>query len=291
MRISGRVYTIMFSHLALSAIFILSSIVPASISDSDLLWPPENVNLFSDANFFSDTESSSIPAGSSSDQALLPLDQTGLLFGSTQLPGDSESFLPDTDPTDSLFGNAESSTPIGSESFDGGSFNLAGCSASEDFPAIGKNRLTRRDGSGTCTNPDTTSPKAAGHVPGGLDGPLDPDKFNELLDLLKDPEMKEILNQAQANKDHNTYCHILTAGLLPWGVCSSGRLVDETSSSFPMVFLGLSSFVQYTLDWCTLGTFSSSSSSSSFFSMEKKSKFFTDIHPNVRIILFAKTRD
>ena len=235
----------MFSHLVFHTIFTFSLLFCASTGNSDSVWPSN------DGSLFSETAS----------------DQTSPLFDSLHSPEEFDSSSSDVDTTGSLFESAESSTSIPSEIdynkislFSGDdalilddAFDLADCSTSEDLPAIEKSRLRRRDGSGSCTNPDMKPPTAADFPPGGANEGSDPEKLAELWQLLQDPEYLNMLTAAQSNPRHNTFCYILTGGLLAWGVCSSGRSEDAIQSAYHVVFPQWAQFLQYSLTHCTPG--------------------------------------
>lgn len=191
----------MLSRVTLSMIAILSIIVAsASTSNSDLSWPSEDNPLFSDTEL-------------SSNQGFLPLDQSKSLFDLAQVPGDSDaatSLSIFSDTNSDIFTSSETDTqgfnfiandddPLIPDDI----FDLADCSTSQNFPAIGKSRLLRqRDGSRSCTNPATDPHTAADTLPG--DDAPEPAKLDELNELLKDPDMLNLLTTAQSNIDHST---------------------------------------------------------------------------------------
>lgn len=259
----------MFSQLVFSTISILLVIVSAS-SDSDPLWP--SADLFNSELHTNQAAA----AGLSSNQDLLPLDQTASLFPTTPLSEDSNLFSLADGSSGSLFSAntddnniATSSGEIGS-SFNGlnlisanndalisdnSLFDLADCSTSSTppFPEIGKiSRLKRRQTtSDSCKIPT----RGAADIPSSSSGQtLDPAKVEEFNELMKDPETRQLLDNAKADPNHNPYCHLLTAGLLPWGVCSSGNPDDEVLASDQLVFPGyVNPLLLFQLTHCTLG--------------------------------------
>lgn len=128
------------------------------------------------------------------------------------------------------------------------------------FSDIGKKSRLRRttpNKSGRCPNP--TAGGAAADIPSssageGGDGAFDPAKVDEVIQKI-DPETRQRLDSVQINPDHNPYCFLLTAGILPWGVCSSGNDLDEILLADRMVFPSYSTnpTLLYQLNHATLG--------------------------------------
>lgn len=101
------------------------------------------------------------------------------------------------------------------------------CSESEQLSrdnGIAKARIKRLDfASGSCVNPASD---------GGADDldltNVDPGAI-DLLELFRTERTQDFL-QAKQNKEHNPFCYLLTAGILPWGVCYGGyRGLDDIS--------------------------------------------------------------
>ena len=92
---------------------------------------------------------------------------------------------------------------------------VADCSSSESFPIIGKkSRLRRANQPNSCTNDGTVN----SGVSNGLDLPIklfSPDGLDELDRAITGPD-----------KEQNSECVKITQGILPVGVCSTGRLED-----------------------------------------------------------------
>lgn len=229
----------MLSRVTFSTIAIHSVImVSASTSNSDLTWLSEDKPLFSDTEM-------------SSNQGFLPLDQSNSIFDLAQVPGDSEAV-----PSPSIFSDTDSGVFTSSKA-DHQGFNvisndddplipddldyLADCLTSKSFPALGISRLLRqRDGSGSCANPST--------VP-------DPDEVARLVELFKDPAALKIFGEAVSGKEQNMNCRLITAGVYPWGVCSSGEMEDQVRLLDQVALPSGRRFFQWTLTDCSLGTY------------------------------------
>ena len=251
----SRVLLKMFWKLIVfSTIAVVPITVSASMWDSDPSWPSGDL---------SDSELPLSPTVFSSNLALLPSDQTASLFGPAQLDGDSDAFLENM--SDSLFSNTDNSLSTSSETglnelnfvstndpptFD--FWDAAGCSMSMPLSATGKSRVRRSENSESCKNPTSGAdiPPLGGEKE---ETDLNRIEFNEMM---KDPETRRLLFNAESNGDHNPYCYLLTGGLLPWGVCDSGNRDDVTDSLDDIVFPGFGRFVLYKLTHCTAGTYS-----------------------------------
>lgn len=145
---------------------------------------------------------------------------------------DSELFLANA-PGSSLW------DPIDFDSNLNEPFQLADCSAAEDFSTIGKKALLRRrDGSKSCPNSAT----GVGTPPGDADDSADIDALAESLKIPLNSESTEMLMRATANLDENNfYCYVYSKGLYPAGVCSSGNPADIVlAMSLPTAALGSS---------------------------------------------------
>lgn len=233
---------------------VVPIIISASIWDSDLIWPSED--LF-------DPGSQSDQGAFSSNLALLPSDQVTSFLDPTQASGDSNAFFEDTPP--SLFSNADYSFPTSSETGLNGPDlisadvepisdivdNIADCSLSNPLSPMSRSRIRRKNDPESCQNPasDVNIPLFNNQ------GRTDLDKLDEFDELLKDPETRQLLKNAEFNGDHNPYCYLLTGGILPWGVCSSDQRDDTTVLNDVMVFPMFGRFALHTLTHCTLGMY------------------------------------
>ena len=190
------------------------------------------------------------------------MDSPTSLFDLASSPEDSISYL--NDGSESLFADDDThgttTTELDLQSLSDdplldGSVAAADCSTSEILPAIGKkSRVKRLDDPGTCNNPDTTPRTGVNRPSGGRGGGGDFEnpKVGELMKLLNDPNFLSMIIRSRVNPDWNQYCFLFTDGLLPWGVCSSGKPEDKQMLSLSMNVLGRD-FDVYNLDHCTLG--------------------------------------
>lgn len=171
----------------------------------------------------------------------LPLDQTGPPLALTTLP--ENTYFPD--PLEDLFQDTNSNNiPLFDDaSFD--NFELAGCSASEYLPAIGKSRFRRRDDPKSCAN-TMTPPAAADTLPGGASDTI-PGSTSDR----NSPPRSGALARALTVEDKNSFCATYTQGELPWGLCSSGIVTDVLYIN-SMIFGG-ESFPVCWVNHCTLG--------------------------------------
>lgn len=234
-------------------------IVSASIWDSDPTWP--SADLFDPGSQFDQGAFSSSLALSSSDQI-------SSLFEPAQSGGDSNAFFENTSTwlssnTDTSFLTSSETglngpdlisadaEPI-SDIFD----NIADCSLSNPLSPMSKSRIRRKNNPESCKNPASN----VNIPPFGDEGRTDLDKADGLNELLKDPETRRLLMNAEYNGDHNPYCYLLTGGILPWGVCSSDQREDATALDDVLVFPTFGRFLLHTLTHCTLGTYFSPSS-------------------------------
>ena len=130
-------------------------------------------------------------------------------------------------PTDSNFSPQDGSDLFFEDALANGdddvgeSFDLADCSSSEPFPALGKSRMRRRDESAGCKTPTSTSP-ATDSIP-----------FDAARDPFGTRGMIQIMNSARRGRLRNSACVSFTFGALPFGVCHSGI------GALPSIILGI----------------------------------------------------
>lgn len=157
-----------------------------------------------------------------------------LAFDQPTLPTDLDSSP--QDESGLFFEDMESSSSLSSdENGVGGSFEIADCSPSELFPALGESRMRRRDGSAGCKNPASTPPTGAGPP---FDAARDPFNTQGMI----------FLGGFRVNQPRNTDCSMLTAYVLPFGVCHSGNDVLPTGVS---VTIGQRAFLAVDLQHCS----------------------------------------
>lgn len=118
------------------------------------------------------------------------------------------------------------------------SWELAGCSSSESFPALGKSRMRRRDESTQCKSPTSVPP--TGSIP-----PFDPSRT-----LLGSPGMMQLLNTVKVDRVPNNVCVYLSRGVLPFAVCHSGNGVISTTLTVTIVEM---TFSTVNLQHCSPG--------------------------------------
>ena len=204
-------------RLCFNVISILPVIVSIVTSDSD--WFGSDEPLAPENGFVWDDEVHEF------DQPALPFD----LASSIQ------------DGFGSLFGDMEGSDLFASDDDGiGESFELAACSSSELFPAIGKSRMRRRDGSAACMNPAST-PQT---------GTLPP--FDAARDPFATQGMTRLLGDIRFDRPANSACEILTWGVLPVGVCHSGAGALPTNI---IITIGSLSFEAVDLQYCSICMF------------------------------------
>lgn len=254
-------FRMLWELLVLSTMPIKSAIASTSIWDSDSIWPSEDL---------SDSDLPLNEAPFSSYPALSTSDQSASIFEPTQLGGESDTS--DENTFDSLFSNTDNSihtssaSGIGYNGFDlissdgppisDVSLDFPDCSTSMPFPATAKSRVRRLKTPESCENPTSGADvPPLGPGAGSLDEEkLDPEKLDQLGQLLQDPETSELLNRATSNPDNNPYCYLLTNGLLPWGVCSSEERDETIPGNDAVVWPGFGRFRLHRLTQCTLGT-------------------------------------
>ncbi len=106
-------------------------------------------------------------------------------------------------------------------------FELADCSASEEFPIMSrKNRARRQDDPAVCKPPTAVDETPSTDEKIG-ESPRDRRYLPDVLE--KNFESNPTDWKAVTNKlwgTQNPFCHLYTAGVLPYGVCSSQEKVD-----------------------------------------------------------------
>lgn len=107
----------------------------------------------------------------------------------------------------------------------GESFELADCSSSEMFPALGKSRMRRRDGVSECKNSASTPP-------GGSLPPFDAAGSG----LFGSPGMMTLFNTVTEKTPENINCGLFTLGALNFGVCHTGE--GALDANYPISFNG-----------------------------------------------------
>lgn len=117
-------------------------------------------------------------------------------------------------------------------------FDLAGCSSSEPFPALGKSRMRRRDESARCKNPGSTSPITDSTPP--FDAARDPTGTAGLIQLI---------NSARMDRVQNSACESFTFGALPFGVCHTG--IGALPSNIIAIRIGGFEFKAVDLEHCS----------------------------------------
>lgn len=200
-----------FCHV-LNIIVIICVTLSISFSDGDFLVPDmelgdENLLAFNSPD--SSLEFSSLPAGA----------------------------------FDPLFGESNNSGFLSSGDVNlDDSFQLAGCSASEDFPAIGKSRI-RRNGI-LCPN--------SGAQPLTGAEPLQ-SEFNFGQEPLNRPN--EIWGDSFVEERQNGLCKRITNGVMPWGVCYwPEEPLEPLRPNVVPPSIEKIGFPAFILDYCELGT-------------------------------------
>ena len=175
------------------AIFIFAIVVPWVMSESDLFSVPE-------------TEVS--------------LNDEVLAFDQSTSPINFD--LSPQDGSDLLFGDMENNQMIsnGDDGFDQ-TFELVDCSSSSLFPARGKSRMMRRDGSPECKDPALTPPTDS--IGSESNPPFD------ATHGLFGTEGMMLLNPVRATLPENSDCKLFTLGALNFGVCHTGEGEENTN--------------------------------------------------------------
>ena len=179
-------------------ISVLSAIIPFVAGDPE---QPLNDDLFSVANPSVDLDS-----------LFLPSDQIASAASSSMFLN-AESLSVNV-PDSSLWNQA--SNDLGSNE----PFQLAACSALDDFGVVGKkSRLRLRETPQSCSNPAT----GVGNPAGTPDDSNNAEDAAKLLNDLLNSNAAELLLRAAANPTkQNSQCWLYTLGQYPVGVCDSG---------------------------------------------------------------------
>jgi hypothetical protein len=145
------------------------------------------------------------------------------------------------------------------------SFEVADCSTSEFLSSIGKkSRVRRRDDSRTCEAPATIPPTDAKKKPKRPDRDsnptpprYDPARVDEVnQQLFYGPDSYDNFLLSGDNPETNSFCYLVTQTFLPFGVCSSGNISDETpAASQLMRSSSWGGLPIWTLSQCTLSMF------------------------------------
>lgn len=210
--------------LIFSTLFLLVNSVSAA--DSDSIW------LSSNEGFIPGNEFSLNEKGPELSEPTSPLSLISLL----------------SDGSDLLFENPESTNLFLSDSFDlvaNESFDLAGCSSSNVSPIVRKSQVRRRDGPSVCHNPDPTPPGSDPSFKG----------LGNFEKFLPNLEKSFDLDASREIPKHNSICSLITANVLPWGVCSSGDRLDVRPAYKQEPDPSLLGLLMFFVDYCTLGTF------------------------------------
>lgn len=126
------------------------------------------------------------------------------------------------------------------------SFGLVDCSSPSNFLALGKSRVRR---GGFCEN----SPPASSSSSINADE-WDEDRLREAFKYLPGSEAR--VSDVLQNPSLNALCYLLTGGVLPWDICSSGDPADEQmTGGNGLVVNAVPIFIAFTLTHCTLGMF------------------------------------
>lgn len=225
---------IMRSLFSLHVSFTLLAIIAAMDS-----WFSNDDSLLS----ASDMEWNS-PASPDDGLALKPWDQNDLpsRFDPDFLPQNSG-----TDPSGFLSWGVNDVSTMGSSFDDLGAdhpFDLVDCSSSDHLPLLDNSRVRRNDNGAVCQQKTD-----------GADGGTevwDIQRIQKALDSWTGAVGR--LNGALSGGEQNKFCSLLSFGVLPWGVCSSGNLADEVLEAIdPITIDGNPQNLAYTLSHCTLG--------------------------------------
>ena len=243
----------------INPLFILS--LTASTSNPELILPVNDDSIFQDTSQIDLSPSSSFDQPTSLfDQAELPED---LDFSAVSNP--SESLFQETSSSSSLSDkDSFSLSPLSSSSNDddddeiilnNNPFDIANdCSPSThllSLPPIGKkSRIIGRrpdDSSGLCksSNEATGTPSSSfSSSESSGSSASDPSDLSHVKAIFKDTLAMLWLTADMADSERrNRFCHWLTSGLLPIGVCSSGSADDQSISIFQQ--LQLPAFSQF----------------------------------------------
>lgn len=189
----------------------------------DVTWDPSE-------SLFDDFTSSPVDQAVSS--SLSPFVEPLTLPDDTDFDPIDDSEMEMADP-ESLFATDEDGGIFDDSSF------LAGCPSS---PVDKSRKRMRRDDSGVCTAPPTNAKKKVWpYGEGGinLEGVT---VGGAQTILLRQGNLYHLLKSSLASFKHNVLCDLLTAGLLPWGLCSAA--IGE-----PNTLLQVRDFWFFTMDY------------------------------------------
>lgn len=236
----------MHPYCIIGRIFIFSLVI-VSASTSDLTSPSIDDSIFQNTD---ETDLSLSPSDSNLPSSPFDQDQAEAIPYSSSLA--SSPFLGDEQQQQ----RQDLDPFFTSDTVLDDPLDIADCSASNDLPLVSKkSRARRRDESnGMCKNPN----EATGHLPSLSEDGAFPDQPT-IKFLLNNPSSIVWLTADMADSRKNRYCHWLTAGLLPFGVCSSGSAEDQRMSiSDPLSlppFGEFGAFGLWSLTHVTLGMF------------------------------------
>lgn len=136
------------------------------------------------------------------------------------------------------------------------SFDLVDCTGStiEDVSIFSKSRVRRFDVSNGASCLDPSLQPSSPLTGQGMDfGPMQ-ERLRRILDA--QPGAIGLLQQALRIPGQNPLCYVVTLGVLPWGICSSGDPADEDPTTMtPMSINGVIQVIAYSLTHCTKGTY------------------------------------
>jgi hypothetical protein len=232
----------------------------ASLVDQNGLFPDPEIfptDLFGVSELPWDPTMAFVPPDSRLDQIASP-------FNEWYTPEGPEPYLTDSFESENWVTNSiiptwsENDVLSVSSSFEddtfGKPFQLVDCSTSEYIGAIGKkSRVRRFDNPGLCKNPTSTPPT---DVPDANNGEKNPRPSD--LGLENIGGMLESFVEGITDVKPNEACRLYTQGLLPWGVCSSGRKEDETLQASQSIQSSIfSAYEIFELQNCKPGKFNS----------------------------------
>lgn len=169
-----------------------------------------------------------------SDSDLFSIPETGLSLNDGMLAFDQSASpmnfdVSPQDGSDLLFGNLDSGQLIsnGDEGLDD-PLELAECSSSNLFPALGKSRMKQRDR--IPESEDLTWRPPNNNAGSNSNPPFDRSRG------LFGTEGMMFLNRARERQSENSDCKLLTMGALNFGVCHTGE--GEEIANYPISFNG-----------------------------------------------------
>lgn len=220
------------SRATASSIFDLSSNDDLFNSDVDLPLVSDTLPLDQSALLFNDQTAVSLPDVAAAD---VPLN-FDIASSIGENPSQSLFQKPYDSGNDDLF-SSESIAPL-TPGFEVANGDCSAQSQSEwTLRTIGKSRVRR---SGTLGCPDPALP------------PRD-----KVIETLQNSEALRLFSGRRSSEDENTACWLVTQGILPWGVCSSGKRKDVTPINMDLMQGGEAwrDFVVVRLQSVTIGMF------------------------------------